>query len=524
MLAWVPGDDHGPPALTLETAKEIGEQLRDRLASNDIPASKVLIGIGRDRVILKEVRYPPVPPEQEPSVVQFQVAKDLTESPDEVVIDYIPIEDVATATGDERRSMSVVLRKDVLAAVQTMCLVAGLKVAAVTPRPYAIASAFAQSLANGTAPALPSPDAAVAVLTLGSSGGEFTVLRHGQVSFARSVPAQVLVNEALLLAEVRRNLTVYNGQNPGNGIAAVYVAEAQHHIGGWAAKLDGNLPVPVHTFDPLEPSPASAPEKLHGRFAGAAGLLALKADEALPINFASPRQPRAAADPKRRKLLLAAVAALTLIIAGGAFGFLEYSRADERLTRLRGQKTVLENELKMREPDAKRVAAADQWTKRSVNYLDELYDMSARVPEGDQMRVIELKGTPRPVDRAGKQDAQALFEIRGGVKIGSGAVTALVDEIENDNSGSKKYYIGTQISRPGHAITNTAYNQPFTITTRVMHREPAEYTELPSFTPPVRRAASATTPAPPPARKEGSEKKGGQEKKDGKERRRGNNE
>jgi Tfp pilus assembly PilM family ATPase len=524
VLAWVPGDDHGPPALTLDNAKEIGEQLRDRLASASIPANKVLIGIGRDKVILKEVRYPPVPPEQEPAVVQFQVAKDLTESADEVVIDYVPIEDVATALGDERRSMTVVLRKDVLAAIQTMCLAAGLKVAAVTPRPFAIAAVFSEALAKGTAPALPAADAAVAVLTIGPAGGEFTVLRRGQVSFARSIPAPSLVNETLLLAEIRRNLTVYNGQNPGDGISAVYVAEAQHHIGGWAGKLDGNLPVPVHTFDPLEQSSATAPEKLHGRFAGAAGLLALKADEVLPINFASPRQPRAAADPKRRQLVLVALASLALIIGGGGFGYLEYVKADRRLTTHMARKAALETEIKGRETDAKRLDAADQWSKRSVNYLDELFDMSARLPEGDQVRFIEFKGTPRPVDKAGKQDAQATLEIRGGVRIGS-AVTALADEIENDNLGKQKYYIGTRITRPGHNITNTAYNQPFTITTMVNHRGPAEYTEAPAFTPPVRRPAAAppaaapASAAPPPTRKESDEKTGGM----GEGRRRGGN-
>jgi hypothetical protein len=242
-------------------------------------------------------------------------------------------------------------------------------------------------------------------------------------------------------------------------------------------------------------------EKLRGRFAGAAGLLAVRSGDSLPINFASPRQPKAAADPTRRKLMLVALAALAFIIAGGGFGYLEFLKANRRLNNAVARKTVLENELKAREPDAKRLAAAEQWSNRGVNYLDEMFEMASRLPDGDQLRVSEFKGTARPVDKKGQQDAQATFEIRGGVKLGS-AITALSDKIES-NAGKEKNYIGTQISRPGLTIPNTAYSLPFVITTKVNRREPWEYTGAPFFNPPVRRTASAAPPSPPPSQPSG---------------------
>ena len=45
---------------------------------------------GRDRVIVKEVRYPAVPEHEEPAVVRFQAIKEITDPPEEVTIDFTP--------------------------------------------------------------------------------------------------------------------------------------------------------------------------------------------------------------------------------------------------------------------------------------------------------------------------------------------------------------------------------------------------------------------------------------------------
>ena len=87
-LAWA--DDAMPP-LTADTAKGYGERLKEHLKTAGIAAGPVLVAVGRDKVILKELRYPAVPPVQEPALVKFQAMKELTESPDDVVLDYAPL-------------------------------------------------------------------------------------------------------------------------------------------------------------------------------------------------------------------------------------------------------------------------------------------------------------------------------------------------------------------------------------------------------------------------------------------------
>ncbi|HEX4611106.1 MAG TPA: hypothetical protein VH092_23145, partial [Urbifossiella sp.] len=147
VLAWVPGADHGPPALTGDTAKAIGEQIRDRLKAANIAPAPALVCVGRDRVIFREATYPPVPPAEEPAVVRFQVLKELPENPEDLVLDYVQLPE--PGPDGQRRATVVVVRKDVLAAVQAMCAAAGLKLAGVTPRPFAVAAGLSAAVAAG---------------------------------------------------------------------------------------------------------------------------------------------------------------------------------------------------------------------------------------------------------------------------------------------------------------------------------------------------------------------------------------
>lgn len=488
-LAWAAGDDHGPPALAAASAKEIGEGLRDRLKAAGVPLAPVLVAVGRDKVILKEVKFPAVPPAEEPALVRFQALKEITENPDEVVLDYAPLEAGGADPGAERRATVVVIRKDVLAAARAMCEAAGLKLAGVTPRPFAVAAGLARAVAAGSAHPL-APGATAAVLTPGPQGGEFTVVRAGQVAFTRSVPGPVVSNEALLANEIRRNLAVYAGQAPDHPVTAVYVAEPDDLLGGWANRLRSGLSVPVYAFDPVAGAAEAVPDRLRGRFAGAAGLLAAKAADALPINFAAPRQPRAEANPHKRKLILAGAVAALVLLAGAVFGYLQVDAADDKLIALRAEKADLEKKLADTEADRKRLEAADQWAGRGVNYLDELFDMTDRWPAGNAVLATELKGTAIAVDKTGKQPAQATVEVKVVAKEVR-PVSDLESALSRDNTPKAKHYTKV-IKLLGQQVLVGEYNQGFTVRAEVSQRPPDQYTRFPAFAPPPRR----TNPPP----------------------------
>jgi hypothetical protein len=482
-LSWTEADGEAPPALTADTAKRIGETLRDKLKAAGIANAPVLVSVGRGRVILKELRYPVVPAAEEPAIVRFQAMKELSDAADDMVLDYSPLSNGA-AEG-ERRSMAVVIRKELFGAIQQMCVAANLKLAAVTPRPYAIAAGLTRAFASGAVPPPESRTEAVAALLLGPAGGEFTVTRGGEVIFTRDVPGPVASSEPMLLGEVRRNLTMYAGAAPGHPVHGLYVAEAS---GSWAGRLRAALGLPVHAYDPLNGSVPEIAEALRGRFAGAAGLLAAKAAGAFPINFAAPRQPVVTKDPKRKQLVVAALAVVFFLLCLSAYGYLALSSAENRLTTLQAEKSDLENRVKLLEPDAKRLDAASKWKARGVNWLDELFDNTDRFREAaeklrptDKFYATSFEGHAIPPDtKTGKQTSQAKMQIHIGAnhKGGPEAFYQLV-------RGESKYYSGTLITY-GLAVQGDPSAKDHTVSTLVKSRTPDQYTRYPSFAPLVR--------------------------------------
>jgi hypothetical protein len=65
------GDDDARP-LSPATAKALGERLRDLLKQARVAPAPVFVCIGRDKIVLKEIRHPRTRPEEEPAILRFQ--------------------------------------------------------------------------------------------------------------------------------------------------------------------------------------------------------------------------------------------------------------------------------------------------------------------------------------------------------------------------------------------------------------------------------------------------------------------
>jgi Tfp pilus assembly PilM family ATPase len=444
--------EHAPNPAEAEAQ---GRLLRERLREAGIAPAPVLACVGRDRVILKDVRYPAVPEAEEPALVRFQAAKELTDAPDEVVIDYTPVGD-RPGTG-EYRALALVLRRELLAAYQALCQAAGLKLAGLTPRPFGLAACVRRAMGGRSQPPAPElADGAVAVMVSGERWAEFCMLRGQALLLARP-----LTPGAGLAAQVRRNLAVHAGQAPQQPVRALYLAGPGS--GELREQLAGVLDLPLHPLDPFAgASDSGLPAGERGSFAGAAGLLLAKAEPGgLPVNFVQPRQPAPPRNPYRTRILAGlagAVALFALLIVGALHLSANYQR---ELTQLEDERAALDEQLAAAQADGQFLKALDEWDGPVM--LDELYEIAARIPDIRALRVRRLSAEPQA--RSAKSPYAARVTLEGDLVDGSKGrdpVDQLVAEI-----GREGYY---SLEAP------RVNGNQFTLTIYVRRRGPGEYT------------------------------------------------
>ena len=205
-------------------------------------------------------------------------------------------------------------------------------------------AALDRAIATGAVTAPEQKRASVAVLTRGEKWGELIIARDGQVVFARTVSADGPdLRDRPCSGELRRNLAVYNGQNPQQPVEALYVAEAAGP-GGWSGRIRAGLSVPVQAFDPLAGVDSHTPPDARGHFAALVGLIALKAKAGrMPIDFAAPREPAAPKVGARQKLVGALSLAALLVIGGLGLGYVKLMSKQTEFARLVKQKGDLES-------------------------------------------------------------------------------------------------------------------------------------------------------------------------------------
>ncbi|MFO0930338.1 MAG: hypothetical protein U0736_25475 [Gemmataceae bacterium] len=440
MAAW-PAPQTPNPA----NAEDLGKGLRERLKEAGIAPAPVLACLGRNRFIVKEIRFPAVPEPEEPAIVRFQTIKELTEAPEDVVIDYLVI---GNGSATERKAAALVIRKEVLLAYRTLCEAAGLKLAALTPRVIGIATRVKAARATTDVPA----DAAVAVVVLGSVSAELCILQGDRFLLNRALSAG-----ANLSAEVRRTLAVHAGQS-GQPVAAVFLAGDD----AVRRQLADSLEVPVHPFDPLADAPAdSVPADGRGLFAGPVGVLALRATGDLPVNFVAPREPKPPSNPNLRLIRMAAVAVATLFLGVIVLGQVLNASWSTQLAELEEQKTEVEAKLLTTRENAKRLKAIDDWD--NLVWLDELYDLTARIPDVNQLRLTSI--STEPLARNPKSRAVARVTIKGTL-LGRSSPRKPLDELVS------------QFNKDGFysAEPPKVENDQFTLVVFAERRGPADYT------------------------------------------------
>jgi hypothetical protein len=473
--------------LTAENGEAVGRKLRDALKAQGIAAAPVVVCLGRDRMLVKDIEHPAVSEMDEPGLVRLQATKHLADGAEELAIDYMPLGPGATA--GSRQALIVAIKRSLVTALQALCRGAGLKLAGMTGRPLALIAALDR---HGVL----RKDELCAVLGMGSRWSEFCVARGYAPLMARS-----LATGPNLGTEVQRNLTLFSTRT-GSVPATLFVCgcEGEAQLG----LLTGRFPGEVRVFHPH--APGDAPLRDPERYDAAVGLAHLcSLNATLPINWAAPKQPRVAANRRKEWGLAAsgigALALLLLIV----FGWRTFSGKRQQIDVLKKEHDALVKELKAMEEDVANNDALRDWEDGSISWLDELYDLSARFPHEIGLhlnhlsaRVNEAKSTA-PGLRKEKSPFIASIDVRGVVPPGK---DSQVERLQRMIQQDKHLRIV-----PGRTLSSGAKPGEFEFKIEVSKATSDVFTtklEVP------KQPASTPMPAPP-EKKEPSGEEGGSE-------------
>lgn len=373
-----------PADLTPQNGESQGKSLREVLRTAGLAPAPLLACIGRDRMILKVVRFPAVAAHEEPALVRFQAAKELTESPAEVVLDYFVLDD--PSEGNQKRAIVLTIRREHLKSLTALAVGLGVKLVGVLPRPLALVGALARVDSAAPGQAL--------VLHPGERGADLCRIENGQVRFARW-----LMRSPDLPQDVRRSLTLLETQGelpPGRevlllGDAEPALTEALKGPNGWNLRAVG-------PWLPGDVKPAG----VSGSWAAAVGLVHLAGSGKAPAaDFLKPKEPR---PPRKvglagRKLLVGGIAVLCLL--GLLSAYLVLSKKSARLAQLKEDRAAVEEELKRLGSLTPDIKVFREWQDGTISWADEFYDLAARFPHEQGVRVTQVAASlnPRPKDK-----------------------------------------------------------------------------------------------------------------------------
>ena len=377
----------GAPEAGPSTA-EIGTRLAAEFAQRGLAGSDALVALPRSSIELRTMSLPKVPPEELPDMVRFQAIQAFTSIDEDWPLDFIELE-----THEESLTIlaAVVSPKEV-EKVRNVCATCDLINRCLVLRPFA-----AVSLLHRYEPI----DAyrGSLVVDLSPNAADLTALSNGHVVFMRSVRLPTHggaeLQSAALVGELRRTMGAAQNQMGGSRIEQIIVCggQSQHEL--LQQKIADALSLDVATFDPFaavqltRQLEKSLPENA-GRFAPLLGMLVAEAaGTGHTIDFLNPRRRPKPPSQKRRNVLLAATA--ILILGAGATLFSTQKRKyDNEIARLTQESAELDSAIEKAKILVARADRIKLFTDGDITWLDELREVAARLPSGDDLILREI--------------------------------------------------------------------------------------------------------------------------------------
>ena len=467
-----------------EPHPDLGGSLRAALAGHRVGHTKTLVGINRKSVELLHFTVPPADDTELPQLVLNQAIRESPAVTDETAIDFVALD---ADSSEPRRIAAAAIGAGELERIKSICLVAGIKPARMPLRPFAAASLFARAEFASEPVCL--------LVNCVADEVDLSVMSRGKMVFSRTAqlpnPKDEERTARQLLVEINRTLAVAAQDRLGSEeIETVYIFGGPEEHDELVRRIGDELLLVAKVVDPFEAVDVSKhhrPEAA-GSYASLVGMLLDEVHrQAHAVDLLNPKRPP---KPRSRKLFAAVLAVLLAVVALGAWHAKSQDLAelDERIEQLRGEKKKYDDLYKRAAVQRRTVVAIRQWEAVEVNWLDELRDLSLRIPSSRDVLLSRITMSP---SRSGGGDVRFSGLVRD---------PKVVFQME-DNIRDRFHRISSRRQTQRSAVGD--YTWSFETTINVKRRPTSDYARYLPGTAPyagvIRTAAAPTTRRDRPA-------------------------
>ncbi len=353
-------------------------RLADSLAARGAGRSEWLVAIPRGRAELRVLQTPPVPDNELPELVRFQAMRQFASLSEEGPLDFVRLEN---GQRSQFQILAASLPPSVLDEVRRCAAACHATPERVVLRPFASASLFSRHTARRGSELL---------VELNAEEADVTVLIGGQAVLVRSVRIAGDQPARPLAVEIRRTIAAAQNQFGDQPMESVTLVGAVNELGTLPDELRQALEMTVDVFDPFDAVRWESTVTLPEQRGGYAALLGLLQDESLgnapTLDFLHPRRRTQAVD---RRLRYATFGGLAAVCAGLlAIMLWVYLRGyDARIAALQDEAQDLDQQVQIARKLEDDVREIDRFVVGDVNWLDEMYLLSERLPPSEDALV-----------------------------------------------------------------------------------------------------------------------------------------
>lgn len=395
----------------------VGASLRAALGNQKIGRVTTVVGVDRASVEMLNFTVPPASDAELAVLVLNQVTRESPNLVEDGSLDFVPLSD---DPAQPRPLTAAVLPTPRSQEIQEICAAAGLKATRIVLRPFAAASFFLA--------AVPAAERSCLLVNILAEEVDMTVLADGRPVLLRTVRAPAGVSErevaGRLRAEISRTLVVAQQGAAGNPIERIYLFGGPGEHQTLVDLASAELEIPLTVLDPFEKVDDSSIEVPGnaGRFAALLGMVQDEAGGAHALDFLHPRRPPV--PPNRRRMAVIAGGLLALLaMVAGSFYWDAISALQDKNRDLTQQRKELDTTLKRSRRQTQLFASVRDWKAADVVWLDELRDLSQRLPPSRDLLVQRMT-------ISGGRSGGAVIEMQGVVR--NAAVIAEIDRTLHD--------------------------------------------------------------------------------------------